>query len=124
LVADPKARRRILVVDDSEDSATMLVELLELWGHEARAAHDGPSAIQAAREWAPDLILLDIGLPGMNGYAVAKALREESSLREVTLVALTGYGRAADREDSKEAGFNHHLVKPVDLDALQQLVDR
>jgi CheY-like chemotaxis protein len=116
--------RKILVVDDSEDAATMLFDLLAMWGHQAKIALDGPSAIQTAHEWKPEIVLLDIGLPGMSGHAVARHLRQDSELNQITLVALTGYGQAQDRLDSAEAGFDHHLVKPVDLKQLEELLAR
>jgi CheY-like chemotaxis protein len=88
-------------------------------GHEVRLAHDGASALAAARELRPDLVLLDIGLPGMNGYEVAKRLRAEASGRSMRIVAVSGYGGAEDRERAKAAGFDAHLVKPVELMALE-----
>jgi len=116
----PAAPQRILVVDDSRDSAESLALLLELQGHEARVELDGSSALATARSFQPDVILLDIGLPGMDGYEVARRLREEGSVSR--LVALTGYGQDEDRRRSLEAGFNHHLVKPVDLAELARIL--
>ena len=114
--------RRILVVDDNEDAATSLSELLDLWGYRVRTVHDGRQALTAAREWRPELILLDIGLPGMDGYEVARLLRAEAATAGSFLVALTGYGAEADRRRAHEAGFNRHLTKPVALDQLQTLL--
>jgi signal transduction histidine kinase/CheY-like chemotaxis protein len=115
-------RRRILVVDDNVDAAQTLSMLLILQGHETRLAHDGPSALQAAEDYQPEVVLLDIGLPRMDGYQVARCLRERPEMANVLLVALTGYGQDEDRQRSHEAGFNAHLVKPLDLDALRILL--
>ena len=115
------AGSRVLVVDDSVDSAETLGELLRIWGHDVRLAHDGPGAVAAAREYKPDVILLDIGLPGMDGFAVAQQLKAEG-LETRMLVALTGYGEQTDKQRTMQAGFHHHLVKPVDPDTLQKLL--
>ena len=112
---------RILVVDDSIDSAETLGELLKIWGHEVRLAHDGPAAVAAARDYRPEAVLLDIGLPGMDGFAVAAVLRKEG-IGGRMLVALTGYGEQQDRERAQQAGFDHHLVKPINPDILQKLL--
>jgi PAS domain S-box-containing protein len=113
--------RRILVVDDHVDTAELQALLLRAAGHEVRTAHDGPVALEAARAFRPGIVILDIGLPGMDGYEVARRLRGEPGLEEVLLIALTGYGRDEDRRRCREVGFDHHLVKPVDSDALQRL---
>jgi PAS domain S-box-containing protein len=118
----PKSSLRILVVDDSYDSARTLARLLKLTGHEARTAHDGGEAIEAAERYRPDVILLDISLPVMNGYDVAKEIRGKSWGGKVVIVALTGWGREADRRRSTEAGIDRHLVKPVDPAALEVLL--
>lgn len=116
-------RRRVLVVDDNVDGAESLAMLLTKAGHEVRLVHDGPSALAAALEYRPDVVLLDIGLPkGMDGYEVARRLRSEAGLRDAVLLALTGFGQAEDRRRSEEAGFDHHLVKPVEPDRLKQLL--
>jgi CheY-like chemotaxis protein len=112
---------RILVVDDSIDSAETLGELLKIWGHDVRLAHDGESALDVAREYRPEVILLDIGLPGMDGFAVATALRKDG-IGGRLLVALTGYGEQQDRDRAQAVGFDHHLVKPIDPDRLQKLL--
>ena len=96
--------------------------LLKLWGHEVRVAHDGPAALEAAAAAPPEVVLLDIGLPGMDGYEVAERLRARPESGGPVLVALTGYGQEEDRRRSREAGFDHHLVKPVDLDDLRSLL--
>ena len=114
--------RRILVVDDNEDAAASLADLLEIWGHEVRTVHDGRQALAAAREWPPEIVLLDIGLPGMDGYEVAHRLRNETNTADAYLVALTGYGTEEDRIRALEAGFNRHLVKPVAPDVLNELL--
>jgi len=114
------ATRRILVVDDNRDSAESLALLLELRGFEIRIAFDGQSALATARSFQPDVIILDIGLPVMDGYEVARRLREEGVTCQ--LVALTGYGQDEDRKRSREAGFDHHLIKPVDLATLAQIL--
>lgn len=110
---------RILVVDDYEDSATTLALLLEAGGHEVRVVHDGPSALELLREWRPEFILLDIGMPEMDGYEVARRIRSLPELAGVVLIALTGWGQDDDRRRSAEAGFDHHLVKPVELEELK-----
>jgi two-component system CheB/CheR fusion protein len=110
---------RVLVVEDLEGVADMLVMLLKLWGHDVRAAHDGPAALIAARTFQPDVVLLDIGLPGMNGYEVARQLRREAHSPRPLIAAVTGYGKEEDRRHSREAGFDHHMVKPIDPNALE-----
>ncbi|MFL6214182.1 MAG: PAS domain S-box protein [Blastocatellia bacterium] len=113
---------RILVVDDNVDSAESIALLLELNGHQVRMAHDGPTALEVAGSFRPEVIVLDIGLPGMDGYEVARRLRNDSAIREALLIALTGYGQDEDRQQSLAAGFDHHLVKPIDTDTLQDLI--
>jgi CheY-like chemotaxis protein len=114
--------RRILVVDDNVDAAESLRMLLSLEGHEVQIAHDGPAALRVVQEMQPDVVLLDIGLPRMDGYEVARQLRQLPSVEKVLLVALTGYGQEDDRRRSQEAGFNAHLVKPADLDSLRSVL--
>jgi two-component system CheB/CheR fusion protein len=115
------SRRRVLLVDDNRDAADSLALLLQASGHEVRTAHDGLAGLEAARAARPEVVLLDIGLPRMDGYEVARRLRAQLG-HDVVLVALTGYGQADDRRRAREAGFNIHLVKPVDLDALERLL--
>ncbi len=119
-VAAASRSLRVLVVDDNVDAARMLGVLLKLLKHEVALAHDGPGALALAASVPPELVLIDIGLPGMDGYAVAAALRR-NGLTGAALVAVTGYGRDEDISRSRQAGFDHHLVKPVDLDALQSI---
>ena len=118
----PAMGRRILIVDDNEDGAESLAMLLQIAGHETHMAHDGLAAIEAAERLRPELVLLDIGLPGMNGYEVCRRIREAPWGKDVVLVALTGWGQEEDRHRSREAGFDAHMVKPVDFDALLNLV--
>lgn len=106
--------RRILVIDDNVDAAESLQVLLAVFGHTVEIAHDDVTALPIARAFKPDLVFLDIGLPGMNGYEVAHRLREEIALKSVKLIALSGYGTETDRMRSASAGFHKHLVKPVD----------
>jgi PAS domain S-box-containing protein len=116
------ARRRILVVDDNTDSADSLSMLLRMNGHETREAYDGPQALATASEFQPEVVLLDIGLPRMNGHEVCRRLREQEDGRRMTIIALTGWGQEADRNLSSQAGFDHHLVKPVVMDELTTLL--
>jgi PAS domain S-box-containing protein len=113
---------RILVVDDNSDCADSLGLLLQLLGNEVRVAHAARAAIEVANEFGPRVVLLDIGLPTMNGYEVARKMKEQPWARNSVLIAVTGWGEAIDRQRSKEAGFDHHLVKPVDPDALATLL--
>ncbi|HMJ10298.1 MAG TPA: response regulator [Polyangiaceae bacterium] len=115
------ASQRILVVEDNEDARELMRALIEKMGHEVRTAMDGASAIELAREFKPALVLLDIGLPQMDGYSLARKLREEHGT-ELVLAALTGYGQERDRRLSHDAGINHHLVKPVGLDAVREII--
>jgi CheY-like chemotaxis protein len=116
------SRRRILVVDDNVDSAESMAVLLRLEGHEARTLHEGERVVAEAREFRPDVILLDIGLPGMSGYDVARSVRQDALIGTVRLIAVSGYGRAEDRERARTAGFDEHLVKPVDFSALHDAI--
>jgi CheY-like chemotaxis protein len=113
---------RVLVVDDHEDTRESLALLLSMWGHEVRLAHDGPSALEASRDFCPQVVLLDIGLPGVNGWEVGRRLRQQEGLGPVLLVAVTGYAREQDQARSSEAGFDAHLAKPCDLEELQRLL--
>jgi PAS domain S-box-containing protein len=117
-----QAGLRILVVDDNVDAAISVMKLLKLWGHEVQTAYSGPEALAMARKFRPQIVLLDIGMPGMSGYEVAKQLRAQPEFQSLVITALTGYGQAEDRRRSQEAGFNHHLTKPPDPFALAALL--
>jgi len=114
---------RILVVDDNLDSAESLALLLQFGGHDVRMAHEGQAALDTAVAFLPHVVVLDIGLPKMDGYEVARRLRQQPAIMNSSLVALTGYGQDEDRQRSKDAGFDHHLVKPVDPTELQALLE-
>ncbi len=119
----PAARRfRVLVVDDNVDTANGMARLLRLSGHEVRVAHNGQDALIAAREHRPEVMLLDIGLPGMDGYELASSLRREEWGKDAVLIAVSGYGEEQARDRSKAVGFNHHLVKPVNFDTVLALI--
>jgi PAS domain S-box-containing protein len=113
---------RVLVIEDNVDAAETLQELLDLYGYRVAVAHSGPAGIDTARVFLPDVVLCDIGLPGMDGYAVARQLRREPEVAGARLIALTGYGRDSDRESAEEAGFDLHLVKPVEPLELRKLL--
>jgi PAS domain S-box-containing protein len=113
---------RILVVEDNRDSADSLRMLLELYGYEVNVAYTGPEGVEAAEQWTPDVVLCDIGLPGLDGYAVVSKLRQNPATANARMIAVTGYGTEADRRRSKTAGFDQHLIKPVDPEALQQVL--
>jgi len=113
---------RVLVVDDNRDSAETMAMLLELDGHETVLAHDGKQAVEAAFASRPSMVLLDIGLPYMNGYEACRAMRD-GGLSEALIVAMTGYGQDEDRRRSVEAGFDAHLVKPVDIADIRHLIE-
>ena len=111
---------RVLVVDDNVDTATSLALLLRESGHDVRTAHDGPTALEAALDYQPDVALMDIGLPGLDGFEVAKRMRQQPILQKAVLVAMTGYGKESDR--SQEAGFDHYLVKPVQFEKVHEIL--
>lgn len=119
----PAPRRfRILVVDDNHDSALSLAMMLSIMGHETRTAHDGESAVATAESFLPEVVLLDIGLPKLNGYEVAQRIREQSWGASMFLIAVTGWGQEEDRQRSSEVGLNVHMVKPVEPAALEKLL--
>ncbi len=122
ILRPPGPARRILIVEDSKDAAQSLAMLLRLMGNEVHASYDGPSALEAAAAFGPDVVLMDIGLPGMSGHEVARRLREQPGLDKVVLVAVTGWGHEEDRRLAREAGFDSHMVKPIDVNALQELL--
>ena len=113
---------RVLIVDDNVDAATALELLLQEAGHLVRVAHTGPTGLAAALDFRPDVMLLDIGLPELDGWKVAKRIRQQPILHDIVLVAMTGYGQNTDRQRSQKAGFDHHLVKPVDFGELRQIL--
>jgi CheY-like chemotaxis protein len=113
---------RILVVDDNQDSADSLGLLMKLMGNEVRVVNDGLEAVDVANEFEPRVVLLDIGLPTLNGYEAAKRIRQHPWGNQAVLIAVTGWGETVDRQRSKQAGFDHHLVKPVDPDVLTHLL--
>ncbi|WP_435018897.1 hybrid sensor histidine kinase/response regulator [Tundrisphaera sp. TA3] len=117
-----RAGYRILVVDDSRDGAVSLARLLKMAGHEVRTAFDGQQAVEAAREYRPDVVLMDIGMPVLNGYEATRQIREQPWGESITIIALTGWGQEGDRKRSKEAGCDGHLVKPVDFPDLEKML--
>jgi two-component system CheB/CheR fusion protein len=119
---DVAAPMRVLVVDDNVEAASSLAGLLRLWYHEVQVVHDGPGALVAALALRPEVVLCDIGMPGMNGYEIARRLRQLPELQQALLVALTGYGQPDDRDRSLQAGFHLHLVKPIDADVLHAIL--
>ena len=120
----PSARRRVLVVEDNPDAAETLRILLEMGEHEVQVAHDGREGIARARSFHPDLVLCDLGLPEVDGYAVARALRADPELASITLIALSGYALPDDQRKAAEAGFDRHLAKPVPLELIEQILAR
>jgi signal transduction histidine kinase/ActR/RegA family two-component response regulator len=115
-------QQKILIVDDNVDSAQTIGWMLELSGYTPRLAHDGLTTLEIAREYRPDTILLDIGLPGMNGYDVCRELRKDPAFKDTIIIAQTGWGQKRDRDMAKAAGFDHHLVKPISLDEITRLL--
>jgi CheY-like chemotaxis protein len=113
---------RVLVADDNVDTADTMAMLITTLGHDVRKAYDGPASLEAALDYRPDIMLLDIGLPGLDGYQLAKRIRGQAALQDVVLVALTGYGHESARQRSLGAGFDHHLTKPHDLKQLEQIL--
>jgi two-component system, chemotaxis family, CheB/CheR fusion protein len=118
----PPLGLRILVVDDSLESAESLALLLQLGGHEVRTAHDGESALQMALQEPPQVVFQDISMPGISGLEVARRLRQQPPMVAALLVAVSGYGQPEDQHESRAAGFDHHLVKPLDLDVVLRLL--
>jgi len=113
---------RVLVVDDNKDTAQTLAMLVKASGHDVRTAHDGPTAVEAALDYRPNVVVLDIGLPGFDGYEVAKRLRQQPVLQNVVLIAVTGYGQESDRQRAQEAGFDQHLIKPAHIEQVQKIL--
>ena len=121
-IEPPGHRCRVLIVDDNVDTTTSMALLLNASGHEVQTAHDGPTALDAAVDYRPDVVILDIGLPGLNGYEVARRMRHQAALADAVLIAITGYGQETDRQTALAAGFNHHLVKPVDFALVRNIL--
>ena len=122
-IKEQQKRRRLMVIDDNTDAAESMSMLFELWGHEVVCVFDGRTALDTAVKFRPDAVFLDIGLPGMDGYEIAERLREIPQASRIVLVAITGYGQDEDRRRSREAGIDHHLVKPVAPETLQKLLE-
>jgi CheY-like chemotaxis protein len=120
--ANAKLRWRIMVVDDNEDAANSLATVLQLEGHEVLAVHSGAQALEQVGAFAPDVMLLDIGLPGLDGYEVAQRLRTIPGLSPFRVIAITGYGQDTDRRRTEAAGFAGHLVKPIDFGVLREML--
>jgi two-component system, sensor histidine kinase len=118
----PPSKRRVMIVDDSVDGAESMSVLLEMLGHEVRVVYDGASALSAAPEFKPEVVILDIGLPDLDGYHVARALRSQPETAGALLIALTGYGQESDRQRTRAAGFDHHLVKPASLEDVERVI--
>lgn len=118
----PASKRRVLVVDDNVDAADSLEQVLALGAHDVRVAYDGVSALHIAKAFAPEVVICDIGLPGMDGYEVARRLRGDVALRRSYLIAVSGYARPEDRRQSELAGFDQHIAKPPNLDALERMI--
>jgi CheY-like chemotaxis protein len=114
---------RVLVIDDNVDAADALTKLLMISGHDVRTAYDGPSGVLAALAFIPKVVLLDIGLPGIDGYEVARRLRHEPALYNVVIIAVTGYGTEQDRKDCVAAGIDYHMVKPVEYDHVRKILE-
>jgi two-component system, sensor histidine kinase len=117
-----RRRTRVIVIEDNRDSAGILRLLLDLHGYDVRVAHTGPEGVRLAQEWPPEVVLCAIGLPGLDGYGVAAALRRDPATAQARLVAVTAYGSDADRQRCQEVGFDRHLVKPVDPGVLLELL--
>lgn len=114
--------KRVLIVDDNEDAANSLAMILSLDGHEVQSAYSGPQALEQVDSFDPDVVLLDIGLPVMDGYEVARRIRERPNAGAIRLIALTGYSRESDKARAREAGFDDHVVKPVEIARLRSVL--
>jgi CheY-like chemotaxis protein len=122
-IAEPMSRHSVLVVDDSRDAADTLALALELLGCEVARAYDAAAALELLQRFAPTLMVLDLSMPVMDGYALGRLIRQQPGLAAVPMVALSGFGRDSDRLRSQQAGFDRHLLKPIEFDSLQQLLD-
>jgi CheY-like chemotaxis protein len=123
-VRPPARSRRVLVIEDNPDSLDSLRDVLELKGYDVRVARDGPRGMALARSFRPEVVICDIGLPGMDGYQVARAFREDDDLKDTYLVALSGYARPDDLRQAAQAGFDRHVAKPSSLESLEQLLEQ
>jgi CheY-like chemotaxis protein len=121
--ADRSVTRKVLIADDNHDAAVSLGMLLQMLGHETRIAHDGLEAVDVAEEFHPHVVLLDLGMPNLDGYEAVRRMLRRPWARLSRVIAVTGWGQDADRQRTREAGFHQHLVKPVDVDALGELID-
>jgi CheY-like chemotaxis protein len=121
--SEPRVSRRVLVVDDNTDNAELLKILLEEEGHETFMAHDGVEGLAAAERLRPDVVLMDLGLPRIDGFDACRRIREQPWGKHMLVIAITGWGQDIDRRRSHEAGFDHHLVKPVDVHAINALMN-
>ena len=119
-----QSRTRVVVIEDNKSHALSLQKLLQAMGHEVRIAYDGVSAMKLLVNFVPNFALIDLGLPRINGYDLARWLREQPQLREVTLIAQTGWGREEDRQQARDAGYDHHLVKPIDPQQLAAILSQ
>ena len=124
-MGDPKDGRplRVLIVDDCHDAADSLHILMGLWGHESQVAYGGTTALTLSREFSPDVVLLDLGMPGLSGWQLARLMRQQEETAMSLILAITGYGRGEDYHQSQEAGCDYHLLKPVDPQLLYRLLD-
>jgi CheY-like chemotaxis protein len=118
----PMARRRVLVVEDNADAAETLCEMLRIWQHEVELARDGRTGLERIRTFRPDVVLCDVGLPELDGYGVARAVRADPSLAGTFLVAVTGYASPDDQRRAADAGFDRHLAKPVPVDVIEEVL--
>jgi len=118
------SRRRVLVVDNLADAADCLAMLLRLWGYDVQACYGGAEALEIARKYRPQVVLLDIGMPDMDGFEVSRRLRDQAALAGIVIIAISGYGNESERSRGRLAGFDHHLLKPVEPCLLQELLSR
>jgi CheY-like chemotaxis protein len=121
-IARAETTRRVLIIDDNRDAAESLAEIVQMFGHVAEIAYDGPTGVARAKEQPPDVILCDIGLPGMNGYEVVQALKGDAALRAAQVFAVSGHAQPEDRRKALEAGFDRHIAKPLDLDEIERIL--
>jgi two-component system, sensor histidine kinase len=115
---------RVLIVDDNVDGAYLMAAMMQMYGHQTRIAYTGQSALDTMVEFQPDFVMLDISLPDIDGYEIARRIRQNTQFKDVKLIAATGYGLESDRQKSKEAGFDHHLLKPMEPDKLPHILEK